>query len=191
MYFAVGDKVISNDLKSPIYRPQGHHSIYGGFQTVGEWRSLYLQRQNTQQSLYNIVLQLLTVRIRKHTQLSFASWCMGRYTTQLRFVVYLMHTQLSFASWCIISKIHNSASPHVVYFCVSNSRQLKNIIIIIQTIFRETGPIFRCFRGFKTNITPLRRFYSSKGILCSIDAMQKPDQVFKDITKQFEKCASM
>ena len=106
------------------------------------WRSLYLQRQNTQQSFYNIVLQLLTVRIRKHTQLSFASlcmlhhtqlsftsWCMGRYTTQLRFVVYLMHTQLSFASWCIISKIHNSASPRVVYFCVSDSRQLKNIII--------------------------------------------------------------
>ena len=107
VYFAVGDKVISNGLKSPIYRPQGHghHSIYGGFQNIyrpqghghhsiyggfqNRWRSLYLQRQNTQQSLYNIVLQLLTVRIRKHTQLSCASLCM------------LHHTQLSFASWCI------------------------------------------------------------------------------------------
>ena len=59
---------------------------------------------------------------------------MGRYTTQLRFVVYLMHTKLSFASWCIISKIHNSASPRVVYFCVSNSRQLKNIIRILQGV---------------------------------------------------------
>ena len=54
------------------------------------------------QSVYNIVLQLLTVRIRK------------AYTTQLRFVVYVKYTtQLRF----------------VVYFCVSNSKQLKNIII--------------------------------------------------------------
>jgi len=55
--------------------------------------------------LYNIVLQLLTVRIRK------------AYTTQLRFVVYVKYTtQLRF----------------VVYFCVSNSKQLKNIIVPVQ-----------------------------------------------------------
>lgn len=44
---------------------------------------------------------------------------------------------------------------------------------------------------YHEHTAPLIEFYSSKGILCSIDAMQKPDQVFKDITKQFEKCASM
>ena len=101
VYFAVGDKVISNGLKSPIYRPQ-----------------------HTQLSFASLCML-------HHTQLGFASWCMGRYTTRLRFVVYLMHTQLSFALWCIISKIHNSALPRVVYFCVSNSRQLKNIMIFI------------------------------------------------------------
>ena len=36
VYFAVGDKVISNGLKSPIYRVVPLRSLYGGFQTVGD-----------------------------------------------------------------------------------------------------------------------------------------------------------
>jgi len=52
--------------------------------------------------VYNIVLQLLTVRIHK------------AYTTQLRFVVYVKYT---------------TQLRVVVYFCASNySKQLKNII---------------------------------------------------------------
>ena len=55
------------------------------------------------QSLYNIVLQLPTVYVRrKHTQLSCASLCMVQHT-QLSFASLCMlhHTQLSFASWCM------------------------------------------------------------------------------------------
>jgi len=44
---------------------------------------------------------------------------------------------------------------------------------------------------YHEHTAPLIEFYSDKGILRSIDAMQKPDQVFKDITAQFEKCANM
>ena len=119
VYFAVGDEVISNGLKSPIYRPQGHHSIYGGFQPVGDhfisngkihnsrciilFSNCLLQGYASIHNSASLRCVCCTIHnsallrgVWADTQLSFASWCICPYTTQLCFVVY--------------GQIHNSAS---------------------------------------------------------------------------------
>jgi len=131
-----------------------HFSIYNHFRACMSWKwvwpFLYLINCGTgglyqSTSLCNNSIQPLAVRIAKayttqlcfvvyactHTQLSFASLCMGSihnsaslrcvsaaYTTQLRFVVYRWENiHLGFAS--------------VVYFCLFNSKLLNSTIISI------------------------------------------------------------